>query len=289
MRHYTSDAMKNLAMSELIAGANFWDAPGHSMAGSNDLAMRKEIFAWIAKNQDVFSSPREPLGQVGVYFSDATRNYFPKEFVDHYRGVLLLLLRNHIQFQIVTPRTLSAFSGRTLVLPDVRVFSEDEIAEMRKFSANGGKLVVTGNSDSRVANLPRVVSFPDNPGAEYLDAANKDFQAAVPDADSAFLKNFRNPAGFEIQASPDVVVYLATVNRKTHWYFANFGGLKTGDATVPTPVRNVTITAPRNAGTTLHLLPFLGETTTVKGTISTDEVKFVIPEIDRGAVAWTDR
>ena len=30
------ESMMNLAASEIMAGANFWDAPGHSMAGSND-------------------------------------------------------------------------------------------------------------------------------------------------------------------------------------------------------------------------------------------------------------
>src|SRR5882672_4971201 len=42
------DAMPNLAMSQIMDGANFWDAPGHSMAGSNDAATRKKIFSWIA-------------------------------------------------------------------------------------------------------------------------------------------------------------------------------------------------------------------------------------------------
>ena len=41
------EAMMNLAMSQIMAGANFWDAPGHSMAGSNDLPTRKKIFDWI--------------------------------------------------------------------------------------------------------------------------------------------------------------------------------------------------------------------------------------------------
>ena len=39
------EAMKNLAVSIVMAGANFWDAPGHSMAGSNDPETRREIFA----------------------------------------------------------------------------------------------------------------------------------------------------------------------------------------------------------------------------------------------------
>src|SRR5437764_6225275 len=38
------ESMMNLAMSQVMAGANFWDAPGHSMAGSNDLSTRKRIF-----------------------------------------------------------------------------------------------------------------------------------------------------------------------------------------------------------------------------------------------------
>ena len=39
------EPMKNLANSIVMAGANFWDAPGHSMAGSNDLPTRRLIFA----------------------------------------------------------------------------------------------------------------------------------------------------------------------------------------------------------------------------------------------------
>jgi hypothetical protein len=61
---------------------------------------------------------------VGVYFSDTTRNYGPKKYIASYRGMLLLLLQAHIQFQIVTPRTLSALPGNTLLLPDVRVLSD---------------------------------------------------------------------------------------------------------------------------------------------------------------------
>ena len=53
-----SEAMKNLAMSQIMAGANFWDAPGHSMAGSNDSKTRKEIFQWIGQHEKEFYSPR---------------------------------------------------------------------------------------------------------------------------------------------------------------------------------------------------------------------------------------
>ena len=84
--------MLSLANSELTAGANFWDARGHVMSGSNDMPTRKQIFHWIAAHEDIFGAQRQPEGETGVYFSDTTRNYYPKEFVAAYRGVLLMLL-----------------------------------------------------------------------------------------------------------------------------------------------------------------------------------------------------
>ena len=38
------EAMKNLAMSQMMAGANFWDAPGHSMARIKRSAYPEENF-----------------------------------------------------------------------------------------------------------------------------------------------------------------------------------------------------------------------------------------------------
>ncbi|MGH9585552.1 MAG: hypothetical protein ACRD3F_01265, partial [Acidobacteriaceae bacterium] len=282
-----SDAMKNLAMSEVIADANFWDAPGHVMAGSNDLATRKQIFAWIKQNQDALFSPRKPLGGVGVYFSDSTRNFYP-DFVRHYRGVLLLLLRKHVQFQIVTPRTLAGFAGKTIVLPGVRVLSSGEMADLRNFTARGGRLILTGPGDPKLEKLRHSVSFANSPGLEYLEAAEKDFEDAPLDSQSAFFKALGDESEFSVQASPDLVAYVAEANGKTHWYFANFKGLKKGDATVPVPVRNVTITAPAEVGSVLHLVPFLGGPETVTGRVQNGRVEFVIPEIQRAAIAWTD-
>src|SRR5258708_36002072 len=75
------EPMKNLAMSEIMAGANFWDAKGHVMSGSNDEATRREIFGWIEKNEKTFYHPRRSIDPIGVYFSPATRNYFAEQFL----------------------------------------------------------------------------------------------------------------------------------------------------------------------------------------------------------------
>ena len=52
--------------------------------------------------------------------------YYAKDFIPSYRGILILLMQKHLEFQIVTPRTLADFHGRTLVLPDVRVLRDAE-------------------------------------------------------------------------------------------------------------------------------------------------------------------
>ena len=64
--------------------------------------------------------PRSPVDPIGVYFSPETRNFYAEDFIASYRGILILLMQKHLEFQIVTPRTLADFRGKTLVLPDVR-------------------------------------------------------------------------------------------------------------------------------------------------------------------------
>ena len=170
------DAMLNLFMSELTAGANLWDARGHVMSGSNDMATRTEVFHWIAAHPDIFDAHREPVGEVGVYFSDTTRNFYAKDFIASYRGVLLLLLQNHIQFRIVTPRTVSGFKGRLLVLPDVRIVSDVESKAIHQFSKKGGGLILTGQPDAKLNDLSKAKLFSDAPERSYLKSAEIDFE-----------------------------------------------------------------------------------------------------------------
>ena len=83
-------------MSQAMAGANVWDARGHVMSGSNDLETRKRVFAWIAEHEKTFYAPRLPVKPIGVYFSPATRNYYPTEFLPSYQGILILLMQKHL-------------------------------------------------------------------------------------------------------------------------------------------------------------------------------------------------
>jgi len=280
------EAILNLAMSELMAGANVWDAKGHVMSGSNDMPTRIKIFQWIAEHEDILSATRVPLGTVGVYFSETTRNYYPKEFVSSYQGILLLLLRKHIQFQIVTPRTLQSFHGSTLILPEVHLLDATEERSMRMFEDAGGKLVLNGQSAKLFQKSTRVVRFPEDPGSRYLIAAKSDIEHATTDSESDFVQALDDRFDISVKAPEDLIVHVAQVNHEPHFFFANFHGLHPGTVAVPVPVENVHILAPLALGTTLHLLPFMGTATAIQGVPSEGKVDFTIPQIERGSIAW---
>ncbi len=280
------DAMLNLANSELTAGANFWDARGHVMSGSNDMPTRKEIFGWIAQHEDIFGAIRKPVGETGVYFSDTTRNFYPTEFVNSYRGVLLLLLQNHVQFQIVTPRTLAEFHGKTLVLPSVRVVSPEEVDGLSQFAARGGKIVITGAADAQIDSLHGAVRLPDGEETKYLNRADHDFSASDPASEPDLLKAIETSTGVEIKASKNVVVHEARLGNHIYLFFANFDGLQAGANATPNVQRQIEVTAPAQLGTQLHWLPFMGSETVVQSETSPKGSRFVLPDLERGGIAW---
>ena len=137
-----AEAMQNLAMAQLMAGTNTWDAQGHVMSESNDIQTRTAIFEWIKVNEKTFFLPRQPVRPIGIYFSQPTRNYFADEFIKSYRGFLMLLLQSHLEFQIVTPRTLKSFQGEMLILPDARCLSTVELESLHSYRASGKTLIV---------------------------------------------------------------------------------------------------------------------------------------------------
>ncbi len=280
------DAMLNLAMSELTAGANVWDARGHVMSGSNDLPTRTEIYSWIGKHEDLFGAVRKPVGETGLYFSDATRNLYPTEFVTSYRGVLLLLLQNHIQFQIVTPRTLGQFRGKVLVLPSVRVVSQEEVAVLHRFSSRGGKVVVTGPADMQLDSLHDATRFSESPEVKYLIGAEKDFFASDPASETDLLKAIGTSTGVEVTASKNVVVHEARIGNRVYLFFANFDGLQAGVKATPAVQQDIEVRVPMRFGAKLHWLPFMGDETLVDGQSVREGLRFRIPKLDRGAVAW---
>jgi hypothetical protein len=279
-----ADAMKNLAASQVMAGANFWDAPGHVMAGSNDPATRTEIFQWIEKHEKALYRPRTHMQPVGVYFSPKSRDYAAKEFLPSYRGMLVLLLQRHRELAVVTPRTLKDFQGRVLALPNVNVLDEEEKRELAAFVKTGGKLVVTGKSATGLRGDSHVTEFSDCPAKAYLEGLEKDFADGASRVPFALVDALDVKADMRIAASPYVAANIAAVDGKTTIYFANFGGLVPDKVGVPAAAQDVEVSVPAGKGDTAAFLPFLGEEKAVKGRVSGDRMIFILPPIERGAV-----
>jgi hypothetical protein len=271
--------MKNLAMAQLMAGTNTWDAQGHVMSGSNDIQTRKLIFGWMKEHEKTFFLPRQPVRPIGVYFSPKSRDYFAKEFIESYRGIMMLLLQSHLEFQIVTPRTFSEFHGDMLILPDARCLGKEEVDSLGSYAGSAKTLIVTGEtgkydetgairSSNPVHQLLRItdpgekktgkkfIYYPNCPGRAYYAQLRKEFnqQAAAAAWEQAEFNNLRKafvaeilevsglqPA-VQIDASPFVSTQIASVGGKVSVFFANFKGLKSKEIAQQTPEENVTIT-----------------------------------------------
>jgi len=280
------EAMMNLAMSQVMAGTNFWDARGHSMAGSNDLPTRKKIFTWIQAHEKTLYLPRAPIHPVGVYFSPETRDYHADEFIRSYRGILILLMQKHLEFQVVTPRTLANFRGETLVLPNVQVLNEGERTWLQKYVAAGKNLVITGADVTQLGASPSTVRFPDCPGNAYTTMLEKDFEHAVPDSQNAFLKSLKGQSVISVAASPSLATSIALVDGKTQVFFANFAGLRGGANPVQTPQTGIQVTISADSKGKAFFLPFLGDVQELKAVQAEGSMTFTLPAISKGAVFW---
>jgi hypothetical protein len=220
-----------------------------------------------------------------VYFSPDTRNFYADEFVRSYRGILILLMQKHLEFQIVTPRTLKNFRGDALILPDVRVLAQEEKSWLREY-AQGHSLIVTGEDSTGFGEMSHLFRFASCPGKAYMSELESDFARARPDSQAAFLSSLKNEPAIEIVASPLLATSLALVDGAPHIFLANFAGLGGGRTAVPTPQTGVQVTVPRQAKAKAFFLPFLGDPQELKGVERDGRVSYSLPAIARGAVFW---
>lgn len=281
-----SDAMENLFMSQLMAGVNVWDARGHVMSGSNDLETRKRVFAWIAAHEKVFYLPRVPVNPIGVYFSPATRNYSPKEFLRSYQGVLILLMQKHLPYTVVTPRTLAQFSGSAIVLPDVQQLDDAERTSLKAYAKAGGKLLIAGVDATGFPPQPNVTRIESSPGKAYLQTLESNFVETSPASESAFLEALPTNPEISIDGPPAIATHIARVDGKLQVYLANFAGLRGGENARQEPQSAVRITV--SARGKAKFLPFLGEEQELKSEKSGRELVYRLPTILRGGVFWIE-
>jgi hypothetical protein len=310
------EPMKNLALSHVVTGTNTWDAQGHVMSGSNDFATRTEIFQWIADNEKLIYSPRQPISPVGIYFSPKTRNYFTEEFVDSYRGFMMWLMNSRLEFQIVTPRTLEAFDGSVLILPDVKCISQHEVDVLKNLTANGLRLWITGETgkfdDERRSQpmnpLQAMIESAghlynsDCPGKTYLKLVRKDYDECAfrnREDDKAFIKfgNFLNGQLFEkleyrpavrVTTSSFVHCYITSVNDKPCVFIANLTGLKRDENAVQTPAKGIKIQFPATHAGQIHFLPYLSQPQVIPADYQDGHIQCTLPDVNKGAIVWCE-
>ncbi|MCX6226337.1 MAG: hypothetical protein NTV01_16585 [Bacteroidia bacterium] len=309
-----ADAIENLAMSQVMAGTNCWDARRFVMSGSNDYVARTRVYKWIAENEKLIYSPRKTMAPVGIYFSPKTRNYFPGEWIEAYLGLFNLLLQQHIEFEIITPRTLSAAKSSILILPDVKCLSDKEYSQLELYLKNGNSLISTGETgflndkrersvnQTRMQDLsrayPKAILIAGNPTRAYYHFLKNNYNKSVYQGASPIgrsneinqllnliLTNKGYSPAVEIENTAVGIAQIASVNNKPTVFLSNFAGLKGGANAKPFPDHDICITfnhAERNAQ--VLFIPFLGQPQKVIGKWENGKLKVTLPVIYRGAI-----
>ena len=321
------EPMKNLALSNVMAGTNHWDARGHVMSGSNDIETRKDIYNWIAANEKTIYDRRTPISPIGLYFSPKTRNYDPDGFMESYQGMMNILLQGHLEFQVITPRTLKEFKGEALILPDVQYISDDEIVQLKKLIAHNVKLIITGETgkyddsvkangqdirdrlygamngvkDSEASNK-NYTYYEQCPGKTYTDYLNREFN------ESAWSGKYRDTEYYshlqkfkadlialfnlkqkvEIEAAPFVSSQIAQVNGKPHVFLANFSGLKSDELVNQTPQDDIKIHFYGHKNAKVYYLPYLGKKQELSGDFQKGKIICTLPPLIKGGVVWLE-
>lgn len=295
-----AEAMKSMFVSQLFAGTNSWDTEGYIMSSSNDIDTRTEVYKWIEKHEDHFYSKRKPFNPIGVYFSPVTRNFYPEEFIESYWGITQLLINNHFEFEIVTPRSLANFKGTILILDNVKKISEDEQSEFKKLSTDGVKFILSG--ETQELNLDDSILLKESPGKEYNALLTEELNDCFNGKSEAektkkYKSRFKelldslteNANGIRIKAPIEIFASTSLVNGKPYIYLTNMSGICESCGDNKINISNVIIELDKSLNySKIYSLPFMGEVTEL--TIEQKEGRMIckIPTINRGTVIWLE-
>ncbi len=158
-----SPAFRHASMP--VAEVRLWSSAGfaggiqpwwHHIGANHDdrrqYRTAEPIFRWHEANQDVLVD-RRPLARVGVLWSQANHDLFGRDnaarrTLDPYRGAVRALSRAGLDWLPVETGAVAAAAGRfdVLVLPNIGLLSDADLAALAGFVGQGGSLVVTGET-----------------------------------------------------------------------------------------------------------------------------------------------
>ena len=141
-------------MTEGIAGGiqPWWH---HVGAYHEDRRMYKtaaQVLAWHKTNEK-YLIDRTPVGNVGVVWSQQNTDFFGRDATEQmvelpWRGITQALIRSRIPFLPVhadhIKRDAKNFS--LLILPNLGVMTEEQVESVKKYVADGGNLLATGET-----------------------------------------------------------------------------------------------------------------------------------------------
>ena len=159
---------------------------------------------------------------------------------------------------------------------------------LREFMRKGGHLVVTGTDATELGDAAGVTRFVECPVKAYFAGLKKNFSAASESMPADFVASIANESEIIVEAPITVATNITSMNKSTHIFLANFTGLVPHKVAVPSVV-NVRVSSSSDTQQTLSFLPFLGEVRSIKGHREGNRTVFVLPALERGAVAWFDK
>ena len=272
------DAMKTLFASQLTAGANTWDAQGHVMSGSNDSAVRTQVFGWMAQHEHTFYDPREAISPTGIYFSPVTRNHQPDKYVPQFQAAMELLLLSHREFQILSPRTVGSFRGAAILVPGKPMLSGDDLKQVQSVGSRG---VRTMDLTGQLADFRSFLK------SEFTAKAEAGTDAAdIEERISRLAQQLPADPNLTIQAPPFVVSQTARVNGHTHVFLMNFKGIVAKKKLLPEVEAGVTIEFAAKAKMHAFVLPFLGSATELPVERTGNRLQVRVPPFERSTVVW---
>jgi hypothetical protein len=159
------------------------------------------------------------------------------------------LLTSHHEFQIVTPRSVSGFHGRVLIVPAPHRISAEEMTSLRSQAGQRFQLYLADNNSSLPTIAPQTVT---------------------------------------VTASPDTIAHIAKVDGKLHVFLDNFGGIRAKRNPRPSMESGVFVRFPEAAGSHVRILPFLGTVTEIAAERSGGKLVAKIPPFERAIVVWCE-
>ena len=307
------DAMQSLFASQIFNGINTWDVKTYIMSSTNDPETRRFVYKWILENSSKFYYKRRPLNPVGIYFSPETRNLFPDEYPQNFFGMIYLMALSHLDYEVITPRTLKDFKYGSIIFPDAKCLSEKELNQINEL-INLKKIIYdkkigiydeSRNERRRDKTNAERLNFKsencllleENSGKKFYELLESNLNnyfnsgslssAEISNIDSLVnqIKNFCNISSeIKIEAPINILTtFSKDENDNTLIHLINIddlclvcGNNKTNE--------NVKITYLKELGSKISFLPFLENERILKPMLKNGEYEIKVPGFNRGAV-----